>query len=244
MGSFTESIRSLAESTAQNRALNNGFYEIWLSRRLTGPQAATFARNYCAWIETVPDQIARVFLSHGDLEAKCETIKNLFSEMGFGDPEKTHISMLRRYMSDLVTRVQGSPYNVLEDKRPLLSTTHNLTKIQQELFGNNDPQVSAGALLAQEWQAYTMLVQLYEGARLYMPLYGHQIEFHEACEYFYLHIGEAEKEHKVQSIHSAEKYCHSQGDFERIRAGYDGFLKALEGFWIGLAEDITKTDAR
>jgi len=244
MGSFTGPIRALAESTAQNRALNNGFYEIWLSRRLNATQAAIFARNYCAWIETVPDQIARVFLSHDDLEAKCETVKNLFSEMGFGDPEKTHISMLRRFMSDLVTRLQGSPYNVLEDKRPLLPTTLELTKLQRELFGNNDPQVSAGALLAQEWQAYTMLVQLYEGTRLYMPLWGHQIEFHEACEYFYLHIGDAEKEHKIQSIHSAEAYCHSQGEFERIRAGYEGFLTALEHFWVGLTEDINKVNAR
>jgi pyrroloquinoline quinone (PQQ) biosynthesis protein C len=238
METATEVIKRLAESTPSHPALNNPFYDTWLTQRLGFEAAETFLANYCAWIATVTDQIARVFLATSDLRAKCETIKNLYSEMGMGDPEKTHVVMLRRFASALLSRLKGELVTIDERPERLLPTTHRLIEVQQQLFGNAAPQVASGALLSQEWQAYSMLVKLYEGSRLYASLWPTLDEFHESCEYFYIHIGEAEKEHKIQSIKSASQYCHSDSDVALIQEGYHGFLDALANFWVGIHEAI------
>jgi pyrroloquinoline quinone (PQQ) biosynthesis protein C len=248
MNEFTNSISELAKGTRHHRALNNAFYDKWLGGRLTFDEAEVFLVNYCAWIETVIDHIARVFIATGDLEAKCETIKNLFSEMGCGNPEKAHITLLRKFAVGLLAELRGAgagvPY-VLPRTRTsalILPSTRALIDGQTRLFGNPAPQVAAGALLAQEWQAFTMLAQLYEGARLYMPQWKDSEDFHEICEYFYIHIGEAEKEHKIQSINSAGQYVHSADDFAVLRDGYATFLDLLADFWHGIATQMDQVD--
>jgi hypothetical protein len=39
---------------------------------------------------------------------------------------------------------------------------------------------------------------LYEGSRQYIDVFETLDEFHEYCEYFYVHIGEAEKDHRFR----------------------------------------------
>lgn len=90
-----------------------------------------------------------------------------------------------------------------------------------------------GALLGQEHLAYSMLVRLYEGVRNYKHLYGED-EFHEACEYFYVHIGEAEKEHKEQAVISAAQVCRDDADLDRVREGFNGFLDLTADYWAGV----------
>jgi uncharacterized protein len=62
-----------------------------------------------------------------------------------------------------------------------------------------------------------MLLKLYEGSRTYAPLWSDPEEFHEACEYFYIHIGEAEKEHKIQSLVSTGQYVHFDEDLKLVK---------------------------
>jgi pyrroloquinoline quinone (PQQ) biosynthesis protein C len=233
---YFSAIQEIAQSTRRHRALNNAFYDTWLKRRLTLPEAERYAHNYYAWIATVPDQIARVFIATGDFEAKCETVKNLFSEMGFGNPEKTHLHLLKNFLTGILSKLHGSEYQ-WPAKAALLPSTQALIDAQMELFGNPQPQIAAGALMAQEWQAYSMLVQLYEGARLYAPLWTDPEGFHEICEYLYIHIGDAEKEHKVQSINTALAYVKSDSDLELLRMGHSRFLNALANFWEGIHGD-------
>jgi hypothetical protein len=65
-----------------------------------------------------------------------------------------------------------------------------------------------------------------------MHLFGDS--FHEACGYFYIHIGEAEKEYKVQSVVSAARACKTEQDLRLLAHGFYAFLELLAGFWDGL----------
>ncbi|MCO6008492.1 hypothetical protein NE236_26295 [Actinoallomurus purpureus] len=83
------------------------------------------------------------------------------------------------------------------------------------------------------WRTRCWSGWLYEGIRNYKHLYGED-EFHEACEYFYVHIGEAEKEHREQAVVSAAQLCRTGADFEREREAFDGFLDLTARYWAGV----------
>ena len=114
----------------------------------------------------------------------------------------------------------------------MLPSTQDLIEGERELY--QDALKSAGAQLALEWQAYTMLRQLYDGARNYLPLWSNPDEFHEACEYFYTHIGAAEKDHKQESLKAVKQYAADEASLARIIEGYNRHLKLISGFWEGL----------
>jgi hypothetical protein len=65
-------------------------------------------------------------------------------------------------------------------------------------------------------------------------LWPEQDEFHEACEYFYVHIGAAEKDHKVESLRGVERYTANDGDLEAVFSGYSRHLQLIADFWDGI----------
>jgi hypothetical protein len=79
-----------------------------------------------------------------------------------------------------------------------------------------------------------MLRKLYDGARNYLPLWSNPDEFHEACEYFYTHIGAAEKDHKEESLNAVRRYARSEENVAPIIEGYHRHLKLIADFWLGL----------
>jgi len=81
-----------------------------------------------------------------------------------------------------------------------------------------------------------MLRQLYEGARNYQALWSNADEFHQACEYFYVHIGAAEKDHKEESLQAVRRCVRDGGSLARITRGYDRHLDLVAAFWQGLHE--------
>ena len=105
-------------------------------------------------------------------------------------------------MLDLLSRLANRTYTQDElGAGQILPSTHVFIEEQDALYApdglGRPSSYVLGALLAQEWLAYSMLTRLYEGARNYQHLYTNNDEFHERCEYFYIHIGDAEKEHKM-----------------------------------------------
>jgi pyrroloquinoline quinone (PQQ) biosynthesis protein C len=104
--------------------------------------------------------------------------------------------------------------------------------------------MSFGAQLALEWQAYTMLRKLYDGARNYLPLWSNPDEFHEACEYFYTHIGAAEKDHKKESLNAVRRYARDDESQALIIDGYYQHLKLIADFWAGLYNAVTRLSAK
>lgn len=238
-------LEKLLTDITNHPALNNEFYHEWMTRKLTLEELAVFARNYGEWVKSFPDALAILLVTTDDIDAKTEYVKTLYSEMGYGNSGKVHSVLLNNFFKELASKMghaEEMDWDRLQKTIELAPTTHELVKGEQDLY--RDPQMSFGAQLALEWQAYTMLRKLYDGARNYLPLWSNQDEFHEACEYFYAHIGATEKEHKEESLKAVKRYAHSEESMARIMDGYHQHLELICNFWRGLHHALSTAPER
>lgn len=225
-----ERIEALAYGVATHPAAKNAFYDLWMSRELPAEQVELVARNFYERVKRTPVRIALAFIHMQDLAARAETVENLNDEMGNGDPAKVHAVILREFFETLLSRLRGRPVDFDQLDAPVLPSTVRLIEEGEKLFSSPHPQEVCGALLAQEWHAYPQLVSLYEGVRNYRGYFGFE-EFHENCEYFYLHIGATEKQHKVHSLSTAARACHTDADLVHLERGFTGYLDLLAENW-------------
>ena len=216
-------------------ALANAFYRTWMTREFGIEALEVFARNYGAWVKAFPDALAILITTTDDLQAKEEYVKTLYSEMGYGDASKAHWVLLDGYFQRPAERMSHASRldrERLERKLDLLPTTRELVQGERDLYAQRGP--GFGAQLALEWQAYTMVRQLYDGARNYLHFWSDPDDFHERCEYFYVHIGAAEKDHKEESLSAVRRYTLNQESIDRIAQGYEAHLELIARFWAGL----------
>jgi len=241
----TGALEAMLAQITSNPAVDNVFYGDWASRQFNIEELQIFARNYGAWVKSFPDALAVLLATTHDIEAKTEYAKTLYSEMGYGNPTKVHSVLLDGFLAELARRM-GHEHTldrqVLNKNIELLPTTRALIEGEQQLYG--DAQMSFGAQLALEWQAYTMLRKLYAGARNYMDLWSNPDEFHEACEYFYAHIGATEKDHKDESLRAVKRYAIDEESLAKVQEGYLRHLDLLFNFWKGLHDEIAKLPAK
>lgn len=233
-----ESVRALAHGCKEHPALKNQFYDLWMSKALHPDAVEIVARNFYARVSRTPVRIALAFLNMVDIAARAETVENLYDEMGHGDPLKVHSVLLRDFLQTLLSKMRGHEVTLDTSNALLLPSTVRLIEHSQKIFNSSYPQETCGALLAQEWHAYPQLVYLYEGARNYRGYFELE-EFHEICEYFYLHIGATEKEHKVHSLSTAASACRSAEDVEHLKRGFTGYLDLLADNWAEIYQAIS-----
>jgi pyrroloquinoline quinone (PQQ) biosynthesis protein C len=237
---MTNSLEELLREITSDSALENDFYNKWMSEIFTIEQLEVFVRNYGAFVRAFPNAMATLIGTTDDLEAKSEYVKTLYSEMGYGNPAKAHSVLFKVFFNELSNKLGENGRldpDRLEEEVEMLPTTRELIDGEQELY--SDSQMAFGAQLALEWQAYTMLRKLYDGARNYLPLWSNPDEFHEACEYFYTHIGAAEKDHKDESLNAVRRYAVDEQSLAPIIDGYHRHLKLFTDFWVGLHNAVT-----
>ena len=240
-----ERLERLLTKIKEHPALDNAFYRAWMSGGLGIEELAAVARNYGAWVKSFPVALAILVAGSEDIHAMTEYVKTLYSEMGYGNPDKAHSVLLDQFFEQLAGRLGHDTKlnrSRLESEVEMLSSTKALIDGEQELY--RDPRRSMGAQLALEWQAYTMVRKLYEGAGNYRGLWPDPDGFHEACEYFYAHIGAAEKDHKEESLRAARQYAVSEQSVADMIEGYDRHLILIADFWVGLGQAIGKLHAR
>jgi len=233
-------LAQLLREITNQPALENDFYHRWISGSFSIEELEVFARNYEAWVKSFPDALATLVGATDDLDAKGEYVKTLYSEMGYGNSSKAHSVLLDHFFEELARKLGESgrlDHDRLEREIEMLPSTRDLIEGERELYG--DAHMSFGAQLALEWQAYTMLRKLYDGARNYLPLWSNPDEFHEACEYFYTHIGAAEKDHKDESLNAVRRYARDEQSLAPIVEGYHRHLKLFADFWAGLYNAVT-----
>lgn len=235
-----ERLGQLTAGIASHRAVSNRFYRRWMSGPLTIEGLQVFVRNYGAFIIEFPNAMAEIILVTDDLEAKTEHVKTLFSEMGYGNPQKLHSVLFDNFFGELARKLgcEGCLDRSYLAATELLPSTQRFNDGERRLYGNKSPQIAVGAQLAQEWQAYTMLRQLYEGARNYLGLWSNEDEFHEACEYYYVHIGAAEKDHKDESLRAAVQYAQDEASLVLVTQGFNEHLDLYVDFWEGIYDEI------
>jgi pyrroloquinoline quinone (PQQ) biosynthesis protein C len=234
-----QSLVDLVNVVKNHPAINNIFFETWMNDKLSINQIAIFARNYWEWTYRFPQAIAQLIMNTPDTELRVEYSKILFSEMGDGNYKKSHVVLFENFIISLLNNLDGDVYSIdsLRSTFDLTNETKLLLDGQSKLYSNS-LQVAVGAQLAIEWQAYTMISKLYEGARIYKSLWDDLDGFHEDCEFFYTHIGATEKDHKVSSLLSATKFLTRKNSLDEIEYGFSEHLNLIEGFWIGLSRAI------
>ena len=234
-------LQKLAKSVNQSVAVDNLFFTKWLANPLSIEELAIFVRNYWEWTFCFPESLAGLLSNTKDIQARVEYAKILFSEMGNGHVDKVHSVLFEEFCNQLSQKLGHPGYLKIERLKqsvPLLKTTKDLTAWQKDTYLNHES--AAGAQLALEWQAYTMIRKLYDGARNYMHLWDNPDEFHEACEFFYVHIGAAEKDHKEESILAAQQLIDNGVEFKKIEEGFSKNLQLIGDFWNGIAESYSK----
>ncbi|GAB5097366.1 MULTISPECIES: iron-containing redox enzyme family protein [unclassified Caballeronia] len=237
---FSDELEALARSAMSSGALDNDFYSLWTRERLNARQIAIFARNYGEFNRAFPEVLAVMISSTRNVVAQAEYAKTLYSEMGYGNPEKVHSILFDAWLSDLGRKIgEGSrlDWASVQHDLKVLPETQALIEGEKRLYGD-DNATAAGAQLALEWQAYTMLRKLYDGALVYKDLWEEEDEFHESCEYFYAHIGATEKEHKVESLSAAKQFVSDTDALTRLTAGFNTHLQLFERFWNAVAREM------
>ncbi|PZU68644.1 iron-containing redox enzyme family protein [Sphingobium sp.] len=226
-------IETLARTVYTSGALHNDFYELWTSTMLYPRQIAIFARNYGEFNRAFPEVLSVMISNTRNVEARTEYAKTLFSEMGYGQVDKVHSVLFDAWLAELGKKL-GAPdaliWENIERDVPVLPETIALIEGEKRLY-SADNATGSGAQLALEWQAYTMLRQLYDGASLYKRFWDNEDEFHEACEYFYAHIGATEKEHKIESLNGARQFHVDEASRLAIEEGFTQHLDLFANFW-------------
>lgn len=231
-------LEELAQSVYQSEVLNNSFYEMWMSERMNITQVAVLARNYGEFTMRFPDLLCFIIGQISDTSSKVEYVKTLYSEMGYGDPERVHFVLFCNFIRSLTDKLgESMEWETITQKFPLLESTQYYLSTLISLY-EKDPAIAAGAQLAQEWQAYTMLRQLYEGARQYIELWPTRDAFHEDCEFFYEHIGRTEKEHKLEALQGALSFTEDSATFQKLAQGFNDLSSAYIVFWDGIADEM------
>lgn len=234
-------LTELARTVYGSRALNNAFYSAWTARAHPIAAIAVLARNYGHFVRSFPEILATMIMATDSVAARTEYAKTLFSEMGYGQLRAAHSELYDRFFEALSDKL-GDPARLSRaelDPMPLLPETRALVDGEKRLYSSNSAR-AAGAQLALEWQAYTMLRQLYDGACHYRALWSDADEFHSACEYFYAHIGAAEKEHKLESLNGALELDSDPVAREQIVAGFHEHLALFDQFWTAVAAAMAR----
>ena len=237
---FADQVEALAHSAFSSNALNNDFYAMWTSKPMIPRQIAVFARNYGEFNRAFPEVLAVMISSTRNVTAQAEYAKTLYSELGYGNPEKVHSVLFDAWLSELghkFGRDVRLDWMSISNELDVLPETLALIDGEKHLYGL-DNATAAGAQLALEWQAYTMLRKLYDGALIYKHLWDDEDAFHEACEYFYAHIGATEKEHKVESLSAARQFASDASALERMTHGFNTHLRLFEEFWNAVAREM------
>ena len=230
---FTVKLQRIGESSA----IQNQFFDQWMNSTMSLEEVDLFGTNYSQWVKFFPNALALLITATDNEKAKCEYGSTLYSELGYGKHQKVHSALLAHFLTKLKEKISPRAGGQKQAQIPeILASTHELIHGEQALY--SDPLRSKGAQLALEWQAYTMLRKLYTGARNYQHLWADPDEFHEDCEYFYAHLGAAEKDHKAESLAAILNSEIRPDQVHLVNSGYDEHLNLIGKFWNGIAISI------
>ena len=238
---FEARILELSHSVFNHGALNNKFYDLWRERRFSKDEFRVFSINYFARVHATTYRISLALTSIDDWVSRIEILNNLSDELGHGVNENVHVLVLCRWFNSLGLKLGLEEFVVEYKNHKKLILSEKTTQFINETNGlcASGKMEACGALLAQEWHGYSQLGLLHEGFRNYIDMYELD-DFHDVGEYFYVHLGRAEKEHKLQANKIAGRNCQSKEEFEILKVSFNRYLGLLEEFWNAMYSDILK----
>jgi hypothetical protein len=227
----------LCSSKAVRQVANNSFFKLWKSSLFTADEFETFCRNYFARVYATTRRVAVALATIEDWQSRIELLHNLDDELGHGVAEHIHVYALQRWMNSLYMRLGGQI-----EIACILATSQADAEtlkfvLEAEDLCRHSPAAAAGAILAQEWHGYDQIANLMDGFLQYKNLYD-DITFHDEAEYFYVHLGRAEKSHKIQAVQIALRHCVDEASTREVEAAFTTYIALLGEFWEALAGRI------
>jgi hypothetical protein len=231
-------------------AVDNEFYNLWMSKSLNTQQLEIFLANYFArtlrTVERVFDAMKalikpELMLKNPSYRASVfENLQNLSEEMGTHNPEKAHVVLLRDWINDLLKRTGSALYPIEDNyEKYLLNTTKAFSAVQKELYNDINPETVLAASYSQEVCAAKMLGNLKDG---FLNNYGHLYkdlgELYQHSEYFAQHVFGVEEGHAEMAKSVIYNLCDNYEALERIEYSFNTFRDITISYWQGIANAI------
>ena len=236
-------IDDLISSVTNHKVVNNEFYTLWTKEQLSVKQVMVFAKNFYAWTYNFPHALSAIIFSTNDPVIRAEYTKTLYSEMGHGNPGRIHSVLFKAFANDLIVKLGGESGTLTDNpyinETDILPETLKLNQWEIDTYSKN-LVIACGAQLAIEWQAYTMIRKLYQGACRYADLWPQDDSFFESAEFFYSHLGEAEKEHKEESYKASKELLNLGVNFDDFQHGFNEHLNKIAKFWEAIATEVQR----
>ncbi len=221
------SLVSLSRELAQHPVNRNEFFRRFREERLTRPRLQRFIGQYqyfCKhFVKVLEGLLYRTPLDQ--LDMRVELTRTLYSELGNGDPEQAHLTLLNRFAARL-----DLDDTALRQTEPVACVRDYLRRLQ-ELFLESDYLTALGAELAVEVTAASEFQYLYPGLQQYTWFREEDLAF------FKLHV-EEELCHGDWLLDAVERTARSANDYERVAGGARRTADAWHAFWLGLHEEV------
>lgn len=215
-----EIIAQIKQMIVESGINENSFYQTLRKEPLPREVLKDVFQQYFYYIRTFPQILAGLAARVDDEVIRLKSARTVVSELGDGRGD-AHYIMFEKALAGI--GVELDDYRTVQHE----PEAEQLVAHLRRLFLEESPNYSIGAHYVIEEFGFPMIVNLYEGFRLYD---GWE---HEDFNYFYLHIL-IEANH-VDWVHDALlAAAKDEAAREELIAGAGQVLDALTTFWAGL----------
>ena len=227
LASHPDALTGLLGELARHPVNDNVFFRRFRRERLSRERLRDFIGQYqyfCKhFVKVLEGLLYRTPLDQ--LEMRIELTKTLYSELGSGDVDRAHLTLLNRFAATL--DLDAAHLDRLEPAEPVRTYLETL----HELFVGADYLTALGAELAVELTAAPEFQALYPGLQQYGWFDERDLEF------FRLHV-EEEVSHGTWLIDAVQRTARSDEDYRRVADGARRTADAWHGFWRGLHDRV------
>ena len=223
-------LSSLIDELGNHPVNTNVFFERFHAQRLSETQLRVFLRQYhffCKhFVKLLEGLLYRTPLDR--LEMRIELAKTLFSELGSGNPEQAHITLLSNF-----ARAISLDEQELDRTVPIPAVRSYLDQLHH-LFIDSDYLTALGAEMAVEITAASEFRYLYPGLKAYASFRDEDLRF------FRIHV-EEEVCHGTWLTDAVEHTARSEADFDTVASGARRAADAWHLFWLALYQHVFET---
>lgn len=235
MSGFYQDMR---EYVLHHGAIHNSYLD-WFRHGLASDQELSdFAVEFYNFVRFFPKILVAQLINTEDESVADELTRVLYSELGEGNPENRHELLYRRFLRSIHLDLHQAL------TRPMMPSTKAYIEGMEELYSSGNHEQALGASFGLENMAITMWDHLIPGLnRLRQARYPAM-----DLRYFTFHreLESAHEEAMLQAVAALEGHSSRQGKLsflerQDFHSGVRQVLDFLEGFWMGLEHQRSKT---
>ena len=191
------------------------FIQDFAQGRVPKENLARFAASYCFQVDNFKRFVAQVYANAEPRDVRELMLENLWEEHGEGDPSRDHTALVAKF-----GRALGADIDDVYAVEPIAEGREWIDRIlrvcREEEFVVGLAAISFGI----EFRTQTMAFL----GQIYRDQYGLS---EDDLEFFFMHL-EADEEHAGRAIELVRKYCTTEEQLERCKAGVREVLEATK----------------